>query len=64
MENSPVELVVVIVRLPPEVGPDEQQEEGEEEDERPQKLPLFVKEERKKNTQSFLDFCHVVLGNN
>lgn len=38
--HSPVELVVVVMRLPPEVEPDEQQTEGEEEDEGPQKLPL------------------------
>lgn len=37
---SPVELVVVVMCLPPEVEPDQQQTEGEEEDERPQQLPL------------------------
>lgn len=41
--HSPVELVVVVMRLPPEVEPDEQQTEGEEEDEGPQKLPLQEK---------------------
>lgn len=47
--NSPVELVVVVMRLPPEVEPDEQQTEGEEEDEGPQKLPLQEKN-KKQNT--------------
>lgn len=50
--HSPVELAVVIVRLPPEVEPDEQQTEGEEEDEGPQQLPLHrqKKLKNKKNT--------------
>lgn len=38
--HSPVELIVVVVRLPPEVEPDQQQGEGKEEDEGPQQLPL------------------------
>lgn len=46
--HSPVELVVVVMRLPPEVEPDKQQTEGEEEDEGPQKLPL---QEKKKHVQ-------------
>lgn len=37
---SPVELIVVIMCLPPEVEPDQQQAEGKEEDEGPQQLPL------------------------
>lgn len=37
---SPVELIVVIMRLPPEVEPYQQQTEGKEEDEGPQQLPL------------------------
>lgn len=37
---SPVELVVVVMRLPPEVEPDQQQTEGKQEDEGPQQLPL------------------------
>lgn len=40
-EYSPVKLIVVIMRLPPKVEPDQQQTEGEEEDERPQQLPLL-----------------------
>lgn len=38
--DSPVELVVVVMGLPPEVEPDQQQTEGKEEDEGPQQLPL------------------------
>lgn len=38
--HSPVEFVVVVMCLPPEVKPDEQQAEGKEEDEGPQQLPL------------------------
>ena len=37
---SPVELIVVVVSFPPEVEPDEEEREGEEEDEGPQELPL------------------------
>lgn len=37
---SPVELIVVVMCLPPEVEPDKQQTEGKEEDEGPQQLPL------------------------
>lgn len=41
---SPVELIVVVMCLPPEVEPNQQQAEGKEEDEGPEQLPL--------NTQS------------
>lgn len=39
---SPVELIVVVMSLPPEVEPDQQQTEGKEEDEGPQQLPLHI----------------------
>lgn len=39
---SPVELIVVVMCLPPEVEPDQQQAEGKEEDEGPQQLPLHT----------------------
>lgn len=39
---SPVELIVVVMRLPPEVEPDQQQTEGKQEDEGPQQLPLHT----------------------
>lgn len=38
--HSPVELIVVVMCLPPEVEPDQQQTEGKEQDEGPQQLPL------------------------
>ncbi len=39
---SPVELIVVVMRLPPEVEPDQQETEGKQEDEGPQQLPLHA----------------------
>lgn len=56
--HSPVELVVVVMRLPPEVEPDEQQTEGEEEDEGPQKLPL----QEKKNMCKKQDFNSISIA--
>lgn len=55
--HSPVELVVVVMRLPPEVEPDEQQTEGEEEDEGPQKLPLQEKKHVQKQDFKFYFKC-------
>lgn len=40
---SPVELIVVVMCLPPEVEPDKQQTEGKEKDEGPQQLPLHIR---------------------
>lgn len=48
--HSPVELAVVVVRLPPEVEPDEQQTEGEEEDQGPEQLPLHRQNTQKNKT--------------
>lgn len=39
---SPIELIVVIMCLPPEVEQDQQQTEGKKEDEGPQQLPLHT----------------------
>lgn len=44
---SPVKLIVVVMCFPPEVEPDQQQTEGEEEDDGPQQLPLNTQEEIK-----------------
>lgn len=49
-QYSPVEFIVVVVCLPPEVGPDEQQREGEKEDDRPQQLPLYFDKKKKTHT--------------
>lgn len=40
--------------LPPEIGPDQQQAEGEEEDEGPQQLPLHTHKHTQKNQSTFL----------
>lgn len=42
----PVKLVVVVVGLPPEVGPHQQQEEGTAEDEEPRAFPLREQQEQ------------------
>jgi len=50
---SPVDFVVVIVNFPPEVKPDQGQEEGRGEDEEPEALPLQMEREITVNTILF-----------
>lgn len=55
-KHSPVELIVVVMCLPPEVEPDQQQTEGKEQDEGPQQLPLHTntKKQTQRNVIRFL----------
>lgn len=53
----PIELIVVIMCLPPEVEPDEQQAEGKKEDKGPQQLPLHTH----KNIVSPFMWLHYIL---
>ena len=52
--DSPVELVVVVVRHQPEVGPEQQQQEGAEQHGRPRALPLDTRPRQ----QTHFISCH------
>lgn len=57
---SPVDFIVVIVNFPPEVKPDEGQEEGRGEDEEPEALPLWMEREVSVHTVSFQSQCPIL----